>query len=139
MLALDGIHIDEEEGGIAFRPVSPPSDAEVARVTERIHRRIAKLLERRGLGPQSMTKPIPFCTTSRCSPNSTALRFPAALPPGHMPASASQRPAMRSIWKTSPFPTARAVPRCLASGCMLNHAEHKSSFRLFSNAFIKPE
>ena len=31
----------------------PPSDAEVARVTERIQRRIAKLLERRGLGPQA--------------------------------------------------------------------------------------
>ena len=33
--------------------MAPPSDAEVARVTERIQRRIAKLLERRGLGPQA--------------------------------------------------------------------------------------
>ena len=53
MLALDGVYAVDEKGYICFRLVPPPSDAEVARVTERIHRRIARLLERRGLGPQA--------------------------------------------------------------------------------------
>jgi len=52
-LALDGIYVVQEGGQVAFRPVPPASDAEVARVTERIFRRIGKLLERRGLGPRS--------------------------------------------------------------------------------------
>jgi hypothetical protein len=43
----------DEEGRIVFRPVPPPTDAEVVHVTERIRQRIAKLLERRGLGPQA--------------------------------------------------------------------------------------
>ena len=52
-LALDGVYVVTEGGQVASRPVPPPSDAEVARVTERIHCRIARLLERRGLGPQA--------------------------------------------------------------------------------------
>jgi hypothetical protein len=52
-LALDGIYLVEEGCRITFQPVPPPSDAEVARLTERVHRRIGKLLERRGLGPQT--------------------------------------------------------------------------------------
>ena len=52
-LALDGIYVIQWVGQVAFRPVPPPSDAEVARVTERIVRHIGKLLERRGLGAQS--------------------------------------------------------------------------------------
>jgi hypothetical protein len=43
----------DDKGRIVFRPVPPPTDAEVVRVTERIRRRVAKLLERRGLGPQA--------------------------------------------------------------------------------------
>jgi len=53
LLALDGIYAEDEMGYIRFHQAAPPSDAEVARVTERIHCRIARLLERRGLGPQS--------------------------------------------------------------------------------------
>jgi hypothetical protein len=52
-LALDGIYVAEEGGQVVFRAVPPPSDAEVARVTERIQRRVARLLERRGLGSQA--------------------------------------------------------------------------------------
>ena len=52
-LALDGIYIEDEMGCIRFQQAAPPSDAEVARVTERIQRQITKLLERRGLGPQA--------------------------------------------------------------------------------------
>src|SRR5213594_1620686 len=42
-------------GGVARRPyrLPPPDDAEVARVTACIARRIVRLLEYRGLGPQS--------------------------------------------------------------------------------------
>jgi len=41
------------KGELVFRRIPPPSDAEVARVADRVHRRVAKLMERRGLGPQA--------------------------------------------------------------------------------------
>jgi hypothetical protein len=53
VLALDGIYVVDEKGELVFRRVPPPSDAEVARVAERIHRRVARLVERRGLGQQT--------------------------------------------------------------------------------------
>jgi len=53
MLALDGIYVEDEVGCIRFHQAAPPSDAEVARVTERIQFMINRLLERRGLGPQA--------------------------------------------------------------------------------------
>jgi hypothetical protein len=53
MLALDGVYAEDKKGCVCFHPAPPPSDAEVARVTARIHHRVAKLLERRGLGPQA--------------------------------------------------------------------------------------
>ena len=37
--------VTQEEGGIAFRPVPPPSDAEVVRVTQAIVRRVSRLPE----------------------------------------------------------------------------------------------
>ena len=52
-LALDGIYVINEKGELVFRRVPPPSDAEVARVAERIHRSVARLMERQGLGPQA--------------------------------------------------------------------------------------
>jgi hypothetical protein len=50
-LVLDGVYYEDERGQIRFRRLPPPDNAEVARVTTRIARRIARLLERRGLGP----------------------------------------------------------------------------------------
>ena len=52
-LALDGIYVEGGRGGLVFRHVPPPSDAEVARVADRVRRSVARLLERRGLGPQA--------------------------------------------------------------------------------------
>jgi hypothetical protein len=52
MLAIDGVYAEDANGIISFHPVSPPSDKEVARVAERIARRIEKLMIRRGLAPQ---------------------------------------------------------------------------------------
>ncbi len=52
-LALDGIYVADNDGKLAFRRVGPPGDAEVARVAERVSRRVRRLLERRGLGPHS--------------------------------------------------------------------------------------
>ena len=51
-LALDGIYAIGEGGEVGFRPVGPPSDAEVARVADRVQRSVGRLLERRGLGPE---------------------------------------------------------------------------------------
>jgi hypothetical protein len=42
MLALDGIYAVDEMGYIRLHQAAPSSDAEVGRVTERIHRRIAR-------------------------------------------------------------------------------------------------
>jgi len=53
MLALDGVYAEDKDGRIGFHRVPPPSDAEVARVAGRIHRRVCRLLDRRGLGPQT--------------------------------------------------------------------------------------
>jgi hypothetical protein len=53
IVALDGVYAEDKKGCVYFRPAPPPSDAEVARVTERLQRRIGRLLERRGLGPQA--------------------------------------------------------------------------------------
>jgi hypothetical protein len=50
-LVLDGIYVADDQGRITFRPVTPPSDAEVERVAGRIRRSVGKLLERRGLAP----------------------------------------------------------------------------------------
>ena len=53
VLALDGIYVIDGKGEPVFRHVSPPTDKEVARVAERVHRRVARLMEKRGLGPQA--------------------------------------------------------------------------------------
>jgi len=53
MLALYGIYGVDGKGELVFRRVPPPSDAEVARVAARIHRLVARLMERRGLGPRA--------------------------------------------------------------------------------------
>jgi hypothetical protein len=52
-LALDGIYVEDGSGEPVFRRVPPPSDVEVARVADRVHRRVVRLLQRRGLGPQA--------------------------------------------------------------------------------------
>src|SRR5438093_13285642 len=47
---LAGVYTADEFRRIRFYRLPPPDDAEVARVTARIARRIVRLLERRGLG-----------------------------------------------------------------------------------------
>jgi hypothetical protein len=53
VMAQDGIYIDGGEGEPVFRRVAPPSDAEIARVADRVHRRVTRLMEQRGLGPRA--------------------------------------------------------------------------------------
>jgi len=52
-LLLDGVYAPGLDGALRFHPLPPPKDAEVARVVSQVARRIARLLERRGLGPDS--------------------------------------------------------------------------------------
>ncbi len=52
-LLLDGVYAPGANGSLRFLPLPPPADEEVARVVGRVARRIARLLERRGLGPES--------------------------------------------------------------------------------------
>ena len=49
-LALDGVYSEDDDGEIHFILLPPPEDAEVARVAVTFAHRLAKLLERRGLG-----------------------------------------------------------------------------------------
>ena len=50
---MDGLYVIDGKGEPVFRCVPPPTDKEIARVAERIHRRVARLMEKRGLGPQA--------------------------------------------------------------------------------------
>jgi hypothetical protein len=52
-VALDGFYVVGNKEELVFRRVPPPSDAEIARVADRVHRRVARLMKRRGLGPQA--------------------------------------------------------------------------------------
>jgi hypothetical protein len=47
-LALDGVYVDCPEG-VRFRPLPPPTDAEIERMARDLSRRLLRLLERRGL------------------------------------------------------------------------------------------
>jgi hypothetical protein len=55
MLVLDGTY-EANGGGILFRPLPPPGDAELARVAARVACRVTVLLEGRGLGRQADPK-----------------------------------------------------------------------------------
>ena len=56
LMALDGLYIDDSNGNPVFRRVGTPTNAEVGRVAERVHRRVMRLMRlmvQRGLGPQA--------------------------------------------------------------------------------------
>jgi hypothetical protein len=52
-LVLDGVYAADATGALRFHPLPAPSDNEVERVTAQVARRLARLLERRGLGPSA--------------------------------------------------------------------------------------
>jgi hypothetical protein len=52
-LVPDGIYYENEQKQIRFQRLPPPSDSEVMQITERIARRIIRLLEGWGLGPDA--------------------------------------------------------------------------------------
>jgi hypothetical protein len=49
-LVLDGVYYLDDTRLVRFHKLAPPSDTEVLQLTERIARRVVRLLERRGLG-----------------------------------------------------------------------------------------
>jgi len=53
MLVLDGVYPITEVGPSRFHPIPPPDDGEVACVVAATARRLARLLEKRGLGPDA--------------------------------------------------------------------------------------
>jgi hypothetical protein len=52
-LLLDGVYASGPTGALRFLPLPPPEDDEVERLVGQVARRIARLLERRGLGPEA--------------------------------------------------------------------------------------
>jgi hypothetical protein len=53
MLVLDGVYAKGDGQPLRFYRLPPPSDAGVAQVGARVAGRIARLLQRRGLGPEA--------------------------------------------------------------------------------------
>jgi hypothetical protein len=45
VMPMDGINIENSENELTFAHVGPPTDAEVRRVVDRVHRRVLRLLE----------------------------------------------------------------------------------------------
>jgi len=58
LLALDGVYDPGDPQAPRFRTLPPPDDEEVARVCRRIARRLARLLERRGLAEADDVDPL---------------------------------------------------------------------------------
>jgi len=52
-LVIDGVYYRDDVERIQFRRLPPPEDSEVACITERIARRVLRLLKRRGLVPEA--------------------------------------------------------------------------------------
>jgi hypothetical protein len=50
---IDGVYYEDENKRIRFQRLPAPADSEVERVTAGIVKKIQRLLERRGLGPQA--------------------------------------------------------------------------------------
>jgi hypothetical protein len=57
-LVLDGVYAAKPFDALRFHPLAPPDDDEVARVVDQVARRIARLLERRGLGPEGEARDV---------------------------------------------------------------------------------
>jgi hypothetical protein len=53
VMALDGIYIEHSKSELTFVRVGLPSDAEVARVADRVRRRVLRLPEQRDIGRQA--------------------------------------------------------------------------------------
>jgi hypothetical protein len=52
-LIFDGVYHEDSDGRIRFRRLPQPADAEVKKVMANIVKKVQRLLERRGLGPQA--------------------------------------------------------------------------------------
>ena len=52
-LVIDGVYAADENGGPQFQVLLAPDDEEVERLTTTLAERMTKLLQRRGLGPDS--------------------------------------------------------------------------------------
>jgi hypothetical protein len=50
---MDGVYYEDADKGICFQRLPPPADSEVARVTACIVKKIHRLIEHPGLGPQA--------------------------------------------------------------------------------------
>ena len=88
-LALDGVYVSRSGDEIRFYVLPPPGDDEVMRVTTRVARGIARLLERRGLGPHvDPSTPTRCPRRNRYSHPSTAHRCGAGSPPARAPVGA---------------------------------------------------
>jgi hypothetical protein len=60
LLSIDGVYAVDEKGEVHFVPVAPPGDKEVAKVAERIARRIERLMMRLGMTPSGSEKDAEF-------------------------------------------------------------------------------
>jgi hypothetical protein len=108
-LVLDGVYTRSESGAPRFHPLAPPDDAEVARVVRQIARRLARLLESRGLGMRIPRTPIRSPVTSRCSRPCMPHPSPDGSRRAREQVAACSAWEISSMSRTSPSCRARAV------------------------------
>jgi len=110
VLALDGLYVIDGKSEPVFQHGSPPMDTEVAQVAERVHRRVARLMENRGWGRKRIPmRPMVFDATNRYSPNYTGPLFRVVWRRGRAPACALREREMKWIPKTARFQRVAAV------------------------------
>jgi hypothetical protein len=97
LMALDGLYSDDSKGNPACRALGRRRMPKLS-VAQRVHRRVLRLMEQRGLGPEAdRRKWTRFCATSRCLPNSIAHPSRGASQRARAQASALQEAAMDRI------------------------------------------
>ncbi len=117
-LMLDGVYERYGEPGMRFRALPPPEDDEVRRIAERVAGRVARLMERRGLGTDadpSVADPLASAQPRLAGLAADSVR---GLAPG------GSRPARRGD-RIDPedLSAPPATPRCAAAMGFTLHAD----------------
>jgi hypothetical protein len=115
-LMLDGVYERYGEPGMGFRGLTPPDDDEVRRVVERVARRVARLMVRRGLSADadpSDADPLAVAQPQLAGLAADSVRGLAA----------GGRPARRGDRIDPEDLSAPAAPRCAAAMGFTLHAD----------------
>ncbi len=116
-LMLDGVYERYGEPGMRFRALPPPDDDELRRIVERVAGRVARLMERRGLGRDADPSDIDPLASAQPTLAGLAADSVRGLAPG------GGRPARRGDRIDPEDLSAPATPRCAAAMGFTLHAD----------------